>query len=190
MKMKWMILSIMLLSSLHLLAQDEEYSDKKGFDKSRLFFGGNFGASFGDYTFVNITPQLGYRFSDLFSAGAGVIFILSSIKYRDYNNAAQFKDTYGYAGLNIFGRLYPVNFAFLQAQPELNYAWGERKFYDGTANYKLDKAFVPSLLLGAGAAIPTGKGAFMATLQYDVVQDARSPYGVKPFLSFGYSMGF
>jgi hypothetical protein len=187
------LLTVFLLSLFTLtstLAQDEEPAEKGGFDKSRLFFGGNFGANFGDYTIINVSPQLGYRFSNFFSAGAGVNFIYSSIKYRDYNNDPEYRAAYGVTGLNVFGRVYPIQQVLLQAQPELNYTWGKYKYYNGAPDYKLDKEFVPSLLVGAGAAIPSGRGAFMAMLQYDVLQKDRSPYGKRPFLSFGYSMGF
>jgi hypothetical protein len=171
-------------------AQDEELEEKRGFDKSRLFLGGNFGASFGDYTLINVSPQLGYRFSDFFAAGAGVNFIYSSLKYRDLNDNPVYKDASAVTGLNLFGRVYPLRQVMLQVQPEMNYISGKRKFYDGSSDIKLEKEFVPSLLLGAGAAIPAGRGAFMAMLQYDVLQRPRSPYGERPFLSFGYTMGF
>ncbi len=38
----------------------------------------------------------------------------------------------GYGGLNIFGRFYPIQYAFLQAQPEMNYSWGSVKYSDGS----------------------------------------------------------
>ena len=43
-------------------AQDEE-PKQKGFDKSKLFFGGNFCLSFRMYSFVNVSPQVGYMFN-------------------------------------------------------------------------------------------------------------------------------
>jgi len=100
------LLSILAISAF---AQDEE-EGQKGFDKNKLFFGGTFGASFGSYTFVNVSPQVGYRFNKFFAAGAGVNFIYSSVKY-DYGSAAlNYKNEYGVVGLNIFGRVYPVQF--------------------------------------------------------------------------------
>ena len=171
-------------------AQDEEPVERRGFDKSRLFLGGNFGASFGDYTLVNVSPQLGYRFSNFFAAGAGVNFIYSSLKYRDLNDNPVYKDASAVTGLNLFGRIYPLRQVMLQVQPEMNYTWGKRKYFDGLPDAKLPNKFVPSVLLGAGAAIPSGPGAFMIMMQYDVLQNERSPYGSRPFLSFGYNMGF
>ena len=178
------LLSILAMSAV---AQDEE-EGKKGFDKNKLFFGGTFGASFGSYTFVNVSPQVGYRFNKYFAAGTGVNFIYTSAKY-DYGSAAlNYKNEYGVVGLNIFGRVYPVQFLVIQAQPELNYTWGKVHFYDGSPDQKLDPKFVPSLLVGGGVAIPTGgRGAMTIMYQYDVVQDPRSPYGTGAFLSIGFN---
>lgn len=43
-----------------------------GFDMSKLTVGGNFGLQFGDYTIVNISPQVGYKFSKHFTFGTGL----------------------------------------------------------------------------------------------------------------------
>jgi len=131
----------------------------------------------------------GVRFRNDFAAGTGINFIYSSTKYDYY--VPPFKDEYGVAGLSIFGRLYPVRFLLVQAQPELNYTWGKRKFSDGNIeDQKLDPKFVPSLLVGAGAAIPlggNGRSAMTVMYQYDVIQDPRSPYGSNAFLSIGFN---
>lgn len=184
------LLAICLLStlSLSLFAQDEE-EPKKGFDKDKLFISGNFGLSFGDFTLINISPQIGYRFNNVLAAGAGVNFIYSSIKNRFIPSTYDYRESVGVAGLNIFGRVYPIQYAFLQLQPEANYIWGKRKYSDGTADLKLDGKIVPSLLAGAGAAIPAGRGAFIIMAQYDVLQNNRTPYGEKVFFSFGFNFG-
>ena len=190
--MKKILLVIAALVFVHIatFAQDEEGEPvKKGFDKNKLFFGGNFGLGFGNVsTLVNISPQIGYRFNDYLAAGAGVNFIYSSYRYRF--TVPEYKEQYGVTGLNIFGRVYPIEYLFFQVQPELNYTWGKFKFYDGEPDQKLDAKFVPSLLGGAGAAIPAGRGAFIVMVQYDLLQNDRSPYGNRAFFNFGYNIGF
>lgn len=178
------------LLSVASFAQDEpEAPAEKGFDKNKLFFGGNFGLGFGSIsTLVNVSPQIGYRFNRYLAAGAGVNFIYSSYKYQFSN--PQFKEVYGVTGLNIFGRVYPIDYILLQAQPELNYTWGKYKFYDGGPDQKLNAKFVPSLLGGAGAVIPMGRGAVIIMVQYDLLQNERSPYGNRAFYNFGYNIGF
>src|ERR1044072_1328485 len=82
--------------------------ETKGFDKSKLFFGGSFGLSFGDQTLINVSPQIGYRFTPMFAAGAGINFIYSSIKSYYSNGDIYSRQNLGYAGLNVFGRVYPI----------------------------------------------------------------------------------
>ena len=155
---------------------------------NRLFFGGNFGLSFGNSTFVNVSPLVGYKINDYFSAGGGVNFIYSAFTTRNGNGDKLWTQSYGTAGLGIFGRVYPVRFLFAQARPEMNYVWGKIKYF-GTPQpeEKYPGKWVPSLLLGGGVAMPAGRGAIMLSLQYDVIQDSRSPYGTKPFVSLGFN---
>ncbi len=191
MNIKPLILCLALLTVAGVRAVAQEYDEppKKGFDKSKLFGGGGFGLSFGDYTLVNVSPQLGYRFNKYVAAGAGLNFIYSSFHYY---SPVEYRQNYGVAGVNIFGRVYPIEYAFVQLQPEMNYVWGKIKYYDSRyTNQKLDSKFVPSLLGGLGGAIPTGgAGAFIIMVQYDLLQNDRTPYGNRAFFSFGYNVGF
>ncbi|HEY4150211.1 MAG TPA: hypothetical protein VGM41_14830 [Chitinophagaceae bacterium] len=169
----------------------EDPAPSKGFDKSKLFFGGDFGLSFSsDYSLVNVSPQVGYHFNDYFAAGVGVNFIYSSQKYYDnYGNDA-FRYNYGVTGLNVFGRVYPIRQLFLQVQPEMNYTWGTINYYNPDGKDKLDPAIVPSMLGGVGGVIPAGgNGAFLIMVEYDLLQQSRSPYGNHAFFSFGYNIG-
>jgi hypothetical protein len=186
MNWKSLFIAVALLTTLSITtkAQDEEGS--RGFDKDKLFFGGTFGLGFGSSsTLINVSPQVGYRFNRYLAAGAGVNFIYSSFKYYGLG----YKANYGVTGLNVFGRVYPIDYAFLQVQPEMNYTWGKYKFDDGSEQ-KLDGKLVPSLLGGVGAAIPAGRGFFIVMVQYDLLQNSRTPYGDKAFFNFGYNIGF
>ncbi|HEY4153880.1 MAG TPA: hypothetical protein VGM24_00580 [Puia sp.] len=159
----------------------------QGFDKSKLFFGGNFGLNFGTYTIINVSPQVGYHFTPQFAAGAGVNYI-----YYGYNDHYDLlKYTQSYAGLNVFGRFYPIQQFFIQAQPELNYVWGKIRYYGAEQSFtKIPTQFVPSLLLGGGAAIPAGRGAIMISVLYDVLQNTYSPYYHQALFGLGYNIGF
>ncbi|HEY4936932.1 MAG TPA: hypothetical protein VII44_10145 [Puia sp.] len=165
-------------------AQD---SDGKGFDKSKLFVGGNLGLAFGYATVINVAPLVGYHFSPMFAAGVGLNY--SYYSYDDGYNT-YYKETY--LGMSIFGRVYPIQQFFIQVQPELNYVWGSGYFpsIDQNENSKVNQ-FVPSLLLGGGAAIPTGgNGAFTISVMYDVIQNPLSPYFHQAVYGFGYNIGF
>ncbi len=168
---------------------EKKEKEKKGFDKSKLFLGGNFGLTFGDYTLINISPQLGYRFNDYLAAGAGVNLQYISIKDRYMNGDPYSQTSQGVAGLNIFGRVYPARFLMIQAQPELNYVFGKIKYYDPPSRTNIDASIVPSLLLGGGIVFPAGRGGFIVSIFYDVLQQPNSPYSNRPFYNFSYSFG-
>ncbi len=182
--MKKYLLALLISSCCMALHAQEENPEQpqKGFDKSRLFFGGNFGLTFGTNTFINLSPQIGYRFNEYLAAGGGPSFI-----YYSYRTLSDARYRQGYAGANVFGRVYPIPYVFGQVQPEINYMWGS--FRQGNYTEKLAGQMVPSLLLGAGGAIPTGgrNGALILMMQYDVIQASGSPYGKRAFFTVGYN---
>jgi hypothetical protein len=182
-----LIIFTAILMSFNAQAQEEE--GVKGFDKSKLFFGGNFGLNFSSYyTLVNVSPQIGYRFNDHLAAGTGVNFIYTSEKSPYQNDLYRYN--YTVAGLNVFGRVYPIPQIVLQLQPEYNYTWGKVKYFNPSSSDKVPGKFVPSLLAGAGGAIPAGRvGALLIMAQYDLLHSDRSPYGSRVFFSFGYNVG-
>jgi hypothetical protein len=167
------------------ITQAQDGTGGGGFDKSKLFFGGTLGAAFGYATIVNVAPLVGYQFSPMFAAGVGLNY-----SYYNYNDG-YYNDKQTYAGMSIFGRVFPVRSVFIQAQPELNYMWAS-SYTDGQSIPPIKvNQFVPSLLLGGGAAIPTGgNGSIMISVMYDVLQNVWSPYYHQAVYGFGYIVGF
>ena len=163
--------------------------ETEGFQKDRLFVGGNFGLSFGDQVLVNISPVVGYRFSEFFAAGLGINGQYVSVKSYYMDGSPYNKTSQGVFGLNVFGRIFPIRHIMLQVQPEANYIFGNQTFYGPPEQrFKMDAVIVPSFLVGAGAVFPSGKGSFMVSYFYDVLQKPNSPYGGQPFLTFGYNV--
>jgi opacity protein-like surface antigen len=126
---KLLTIALLVFALTPAFSQDSTQQEEKTrkFDPNRLVFGGSLGASFGDYTFINISPQVGYMFSPYFTAGAGINYVHTSEKYK-YNGQTISTYNYSYAGLNFFGRFFPVKFLMLSAQPEINYSWGKIKY--------------------------------------------------------------
>ncbi len=185
---KGLLLAIFICTGIILFAQDEELP--KGFNKENLFLGGNFGLTFGDYTFINISPQLGYRFNRFLAAGVGINGQYINSKFRYTDGTLDSRVEQGVAGLNVFGRFYPFQQFMLQVQPEANYVFGQQTFYQPVKEvYKLDAIIVPSLLTGAGVVLPSGRGGLIIAVFYDVLQNPSSPYGKKPFFTVGYNFG-
>ena len=82
--MKKAILILLLPLCFHAKAQsDEENKDvKKGFQKERLFTGGNVNLGFSSYyTSLGITPQFGYSLTDW--ADAGITINLNYTSQKD-----------------------------------------------------------------------------------------------------------
>ena len=170
-------------------AQDEE---KTTTTNNRLFAGGSLGLSFGNYTLINLSPQIGYRFNKYLASGIGFNLIYASQKDKDYYGRDLSKSVQGITGLNVFTRFYPVEKFFVQIQPEANYIFGNITYFQGNApgKYKLDAQIVPSFLGGGGLVVPTGNGALITTVMYDVLQRLNSPYGNKPIVNVGYNFNF
>lgn len=188
--MKRILLIVTLFAFTTVVNAQDEETEKKGFQKEKLFVGGNFGLTFGDYTLVNLSPQIGYRFSKLFAAGVGINGQYVGFRDRDFNGNTLRKVKQGVAGLNVFGRLYPVNQFFLQAQPEVNYLFGKEIYFNPKQEYKLDPAIAPSLLLGGGAVLGSGgRGGMVITVMYDVLQHEKSPYTNRPIYNVGFTIG-
>lgn len=177
-----LLLPLLLLCAT-VFAQDEQPG------QSRWFGGGNFGLSFGNYTFINISPQVGYRFTQRVAAGGGINFQYISDRTR-INGETVSKFNRGVGGLNIFGRVYPIQQFMLQVQPEANYVWGKDIYYNPRQEYKVGSQVVPSLLLGGGAVLPAGRSVLIISLFYDVLQKENSPYGRRAIVNFGYNIGF
>ncbi|MGE7778179.1 hypothetical protein ACQKLP_25915 [Chitinophaga sp. NPDC101104] len=177
-----------LLSLQFAFAQNPYRVDTaRGFDPSKMMAGGNFGFAFGDYSLLNVSPMIGYRFSPKFAAGISINAQFTWEKYR-YDN---FKDNTSILGGGIWGRYYPLEMLFVHAQPEYNSLSLKRRYFDDPPHTVKDKFTAPSLLLGGGYAQPIGgNSALVIMLLYDVLQDNHSPYRNRPVFSVGGNFGF
>jgi hypothetical protein len=81
-----------LACSISLFAQVEEPVQIEGRKKpveekpkfsDRLVFGGDIGLSVGTYTYINLSPAIGYRVTDRLTVGLGPIYIYEN--YKNYN---------------------------------------------------------------------------------------------------------
>jgi hypothetical protein len=151
----------------------------------RVFVGGEIGATFGDYTQINISPMIGYRFSEEISAGVQFIYNHSwqYINKDQVNQTTLQSNTYGG---NMFLQYNPVSNFYLKGEFE----------YDSYTNYattqgtKVTQA-VPFIFLGAGYSTPISKYAtFNAGIKVDVLNNENSPYeDFTPFFYVGAGVG-
>ncbi|MBW6499192.1 MAG: hypothetical protein K0B09_12435 [Bacteroidales bacterium] len=114
--MKKILLVSLLVSALFLpglSAQAFEERDVKDMTvKERFFLGGFLGLQLGTQTAINVSPLLGYRFSNRLSAGVGGT-------YQYYNDRffGQSNTTHLY-GFSLFSRFRVIPRAFIHAEYE------------------------------------------------------------------------
>jgi hypothetical protein len=152
----------------------EEAPQQKPPLKERLYFGGGFGAWFSqDFSYLELSPIVGYMISQRFSAGAGITYQYVSRTYYNSATRTDFKVSDHIYGGRLFGRaqLYGPLFAYAEFE-SISF-----NLYDPTDD-TFTRTWVPGLMLGGGLMQPLGrKGGVGITVMYNVLyDDLRSPY--------------
>lgn len=133
--------------------------------KSKLFYGGSLGASFGDIDLVELAPILGYQINPRVSVGSRLFY-----RWTSDDRYTPSQDTTDYGG-SLFSRITIVPSLFGQVEWEyLNYEYltsTNSSFRDSTS----------SVLVGAGFFQPAGRNAgFFISALYNVTYDDNDPY--------------
>ena len=147
---------------------------------SRIYYGGELGLSFGDYTSISVRPLVGYLFSSRLSGGVkvGYQYVNDSRGVYDY--------TASNYGASVFGRFRLTPQIYATAEyAEINY-----EFQTGPNNS--EREWVPFLYLGGGFVKQIGpKTSAYAEVTFDVLNDESSPYPAgEPHVTFGVGVGF
>ena len=120
---------------------------------------------------AGLNPHFGYTFAKWIDAAVVTNFQYSTARDQ-FNN--KYRNTI--YGLGVFTRIYPVQFLFIQAQPEYNLIL--QKFIPFAGGTLKDNIKVPSVLLGAGyTSSRSDKNTFTyLSILFDVLKDINSPY--------------
>jgi hypothetical protein len=185
------IFSIALIFSIYFstsaFSQIEEEKTNKPSIKEKLFFGGGLGLSFGDVTFVNIAPVVGYRITPKLSAGLRLFYQYRS--YKDYYSGTG-NQTYSSNdfGVGVFGRFIVFGPIYIQAE----YEYTSYEYYI-QIDEKQRLGF-NSFMAGGGFMQPMGRNvAFFLTAMYNFSykdDNSPQPYGSPLILRMGVSAGF
>jgi hypothetical protein len=145
----------------------------------KLYYGGNIGASFGNYTMVGIYPIIGYNLTPKFSVG--VKFVYEYVSDKRY---AETYTTSNYGG-SLFARFRVIPQLYLHAE----YAQMSYDLYNGLG--ESNRVSVPFVFVGAGYRQSLGGAVWMnAQVLFDVLQHSNSPYSSwEPFFSVGFGVG-
>lgn len=108
-----LVISVLLLAVFQVAGQDDQERDVKDMKvRERIFVGGFLGLQFGTQTAINVSPLVGYRFTNRLSAGVGGT-------YQYYNDRffghSQTTHVFGYS---FFSRFRVIPRAFLHAEYE------------------------------------------------------------------------
>jgi len=180
--MKRMIL-ILVLSAMVLnisgqvdkVKDTEQKKGKKPF-KERLVTGGDVILSFGtNGTQIGLSPLLGYRVTDKYTAGIGATYIYGS--FPGFTSQI--------LGGRVFNRLMVFDQFFLQGEFEYNDFNQKIKLFRDKINYSF-----PAILAGAGYRSSIGgRSSVSFMVLYDILQDPKSFYQ-GPIIRGGVNIGF
>ncbi|MCK5468288.1 MAG: hypothetical protein KAI99_07265 [Cyclobacteriaceae bacterium] len=169
-------------------AQD---SQRPGF-LDKVFVGGGFGAGFGNYTYINISPIIGYRVTPKLSAGLRLMYQYTTFDYYDFQEQRTKNYQGNDFGVGGFARFMVYGPVYLQAEYEhLNY---DGLYTDGTSS----RDSFDSFMAGGGIAQPVGGKAFlfitaMYNFSYENFNNTnayRSPYNSPWVIRIGITAGF
>ena len=161
--------------------------------KERLFFGGNFGLSFGNTTSIIISPIAGYRVTPRLSTGVGLRYEYFKSNYPGYVPY----DTHIFGG-SLFSRFMIIknisetiglgginSGIFIQGEYELLSL--ESQYFD-LANPSPDSRFyLHSILIGGGIYQPIGRRAgFLLTVLWNLNESYNSIYA-NPIIRIGFN---
>lgn len=167
---------ILLLSFCNLFGQGFKFKPE------RMFVGGNLGASFGSITYVDISPLVGYRFTDRLMAGVGGTYIYLKTNFQGFQNY----ETNIYGG-RVFGRFYITESIFTHVEQEfLN-----GNFYEPTQRFQINRRTIYNTYVGAGyqSAIGMNSGAYILVL-YNLNQTYYSKQLYpNPIIRIGFNIG-
>jgi hypothetical protein len=147
------------------------------FSWNKFFYGGYVGAQFGTATFVEISPIIGYRFTQKISGGVGLTY-----QYYHYQDSYYNIESNVYGG-RIFGRYYFIPNLFAHVE----YEYLNLQAYDYTVPHRVG---VVGLLVGGGYFQPLTRNAgMMAMILFNLNESYYTPYQ-NPVIRLGFVAGF
>jgi hypothetical protein len=182
----WMVLTCMFCATWTQAQveedDDDEYvtkpkiereADKKGSTGNenpeadrKFFFGGDFGLSFGDFTFVNLSPRVGYRINQNTFAGGSIRYTYLRLQRRDSQTNQiinQFTQEENWIGAGLFFQRSILDNFFVGIEPELIQIIRSRP-----QEYR---ALVPYILVGGGLLQKFGNSITFLGLYYNITHE-------------------
>ena len=161
--------------------------------RDRIFFGGNFGLSFGNTTSIVISPIAGYRITPRLSSGLGIRYEYFKYNYPGY--VAYYTHIFGGS---VFSRYMIINSiadavglgglntgVFLQGEYEMLTL--EREYFDLANPHSHGRFNLHSVLVGGGIFQPIGRrSGLMISVLWNLNESYNTIYA-NPIFRFGFT---
>lgn len=173
-------LLLICLIPLQTFSQNDNLNKtNKGFDASKIYTGGGLGFTFGTVTVIDVSPLIGYRFTEKLSAGVGGI-------YKYYNDKRYTPaDKRTIFGGNVFSR-YNIT-ANIFAHVEYEYITYKTDYY--TFWNQEQQISEWGLLAGGGYRQQLGNKSYVfAMILYNFNETQYTPYD-NPVIRVGVELG-
>lgn len=178
------IFSSLMCSFLFSFTQQTKETKASIISKENAFIGGNVTLSFGQQgsgIIIGANPMYGYTIKKWLDV-ASVLNIQYNKFQIDANALLNGRQRNMFLlGTGISTRVYPLNFVFLQVQPEINFISIKEKpipFLGATGPTITTNKLVPSILVGGGykQGFNGGRTFSYVSLLFDVAGNSNSPY--------------
>jgi hypothetical protein len=166
--------SIFMVLSMNLMSQDfNKFTDK-------LYWGGNFGLSFGTYTYIQIAPVVSYAVNDNFYVGTGMDYTY----FKDSRNS--FLNTYEGSiwAPKVFARYFVGDF--------FGHVEFQQIYYKNVYNIVNPNEMVSEshYYAGGGYRSWVGNNSFMFVMLLFDLERSDFYFGDNPLIQIGFSSGF
>jgi hypothetical protein len=157
--------------------------------KDRFFFGGSIGLQFGDYTYIDVSPMVGFKVTEKLHAGLGFTYIYLDAEVLVNNTGVKRYSTSDYGG-RIFGRYYIWENFFGHTEFEvLN--MGYPVYYNPPVDkIEILRETITSWFVGGGYNQEIGPNtAIQFMVLWNLTEEPYSPYS-NPIFRIGIAAGF
>lgn len=177
MKGKILVVVVLILFSGYVFAQSNTKPQVKAPMSSRIFVGGSLGLQFGNITLIDVSPLIGYWFTEKLAGGIGFTYQY----YKDNRYIPEYStDIYG---TRMFGRYFILDNIYGHAE----YEWLNYEAYSILEEYS--RINLHNILLGGGYRQWLSDNAFLGIeILWNVNESIYSLYQ-NPIIRVGVNVG-
>jgi hypothetical protein len=164
---------------------------KKGFDPSRLIFGGQAWASFASgSSFLLLSPSVGYRITDKFWSGVNITYMYQTFTFPTGPNTTARQEQSVYGG-SLWTRYYPIGQLFGHVELEgLNGEFFDEDYFLQTGVYQLRRSWVPAVYAGLGYGGGSGGVFGSFAIMWNLLYDPNRSFFANPIIRLGVGFSF